>query len=105
MARLRVRHEILQAVAMFMLEKGKVLSKHEYDQLAQEVPLRTGMVLNHFGSWSRLLSVIENDLPDVWKEIKKAEAPPPPPPPPPKPEDPLAKLAKTSSVKEEKKDE
>ena len=32
MARLRVRNKILEAVGMFMLEKGKVLSKHEYDE-------------------------------------------------------------------------
>ena len=52
MARLRVRNKILEAVGMFMLEKRKVLSKHEYDEYANEVPIGSGMALNHFGSWS-----------------------------------------------------
>ena len=86
MARLRVRNQILQAIGMFMLEKGKVLEKHDYDQCGNDVPIRSGMALNHFGSWSRLLQTLEGSFPDVWAEIKKAENPPPPPPKPkPKP--------------------
>ena len=83
MARLRVRNKILEAVGMFMLEKGKVLSRHDYDEFGNEVPMGSGMVLNHFGSWSRLTTTLEGTFPDLWKEIKKAENPPPPPPPPP----------------------
>jgi len=106
MARLRVRNEILKAVGMFMLEKGKILEKHDYDQYGNEVPIRSGMALNHFGSWSRILQTMEGSLPELWKEIEAASAPPPPPPPP-KPEaDPLASLAKkTTSVKEKSEDD
>lgn len=82
MARLRVRNQILQEVGMFMLEKGKVLEKHDYDSCGNEVPIRSGMALNHFGSWSRLLQTLEGSLPGIWAEIKKAENPPPPPPKP-----------------------
>jgi hypothetical protein len=96
MARLRVRNEILKAIGMFMLEKGKVLEKHDYDEFGNDVPIRSGMALNHFGSWSRLLQTLEGTFPDLWEEIKKAENPPPPPPPP-KPEAP----AKKTSVKKE----
>ena len=85
MARLRVRNQVLQEVGMFMLEKGKVLEKHAYDQYENQVPIRSGMALNHFGSWSRLLQTLEGTLPDMWAEIKKAENPPPPPPPKPAP--------------------
>ena len=85
MARLRVRNQILEEVGMFMLEKGKILEKHDYDQLGNGVPIRSGMVLNHFGSWSRLLQTLEGSLPAIWAEIKKAENPPPPPSPKPKP--------------------
>lgn len=90
---------------MFMLEKGKILEKHDYDQYGNEVPIRSGMALNHFGSWSRILQTMEGSLPELWKEIKAASAPPPPPPP--KPEaDPLASLAKkTTSVKEKSEDD
>ena len=103
MARLRVRNEILKAIGMFMLEKGKVLEKHDYDVFANEVPMGSGMALNHFGSWSRLLQTLEGTFPDLWEEIKKAENPPPPPPPP-KPEAPVKKTtlsSKKTSVKKE----
>lgn len=110
MGTLRQRHIVLEKVAMFMLEQGKVLSKHEYDTLKHEVPLRSGLVLNHFGSWSRMLGIIQDTLPDVWAEIKKKETPPPPPPKPapkvekkeaPKPATPKP----TAAVKEKKEDE
>ena len=103
MARLRVRNEILKAIGMFMLEKGKVLEKHDYDVFANEVPMGSGMALNHFGSWSRLLQTLEGTFPDLWEEIKKAENPPPPPPPP-KPEAPVKRTtlsSKKTSVKKE----
>jgi hypothetical protein len=88
---------------MFMLEKGKVLEKHDYDEFGNDVPIRSGMALNHFGSWSRLLQTLEGTFPDLWEEIKKAENPPPPPPPP-KPEAPARKTtlsSKKTSVKKE----
>tara|TARA_X000001316_G_C881983_1_gene7190 strand:+ start:156 stop:476 length:321 start_codon:yes stop_codon:yes gene_type:complete len=103
MARLRVRNEILKAIGMFMLEKGKVLEKHDYDEFGNDVPIRSGMALNHFGSWSRLLQTLEGTFPDLWEEIKKAENPPPPPPPP-KPEAPAKRTtlsSKKTSVKKE----
>ena len=103
MARLRVRNEILKAIGMFMLEKGKVLEKRDYDEFANDVPMGSGMALNHFGSWSRLLQTLEGTFPDLWEEIKKAENPPPPPPPP-KPEAPVKKTtlsSKKTSVKKE----
>ena len=88
---------------MFMLEKGKVLETRQYDEFANEVPMGSGMALNHFGSWSRLLGTLEGTFPDLWEEIKKAENPPPPPPPP-KPEAPVKKTtlsSKKTSVKKE----
>ena len=72
MARLRVRNKILEAVGIFMLEKGRVLSRHEYDEYANEVPMGSGMALNHFGSWSRLTTTLEGTFPDLWNEIQKA---------------------------------
>ena len=102
MARLRVRNEILQAVGMFMLEKGKVLDKHDYDQFGNDVPIRSGMALNHFGSWSPLTTTLEGTFPELWAEIKKAENPPPPPPPKPKPKPaPSAKKPAEKRTKDE----
>ena len=97
MARLRVRNKILEAVGMFMLEKGKVLSKHEYDEYGNEVPIASGMALNHFGSWSRLTTTMEGSFPVIWKEIQEAMNPPPPPAPTPEPKPKPAE--KTSAVK------
>ena len=103
MARLRVRNKVLEAVGMFMLEKGKVLSKHEYDEYGNEVPIASGMALNHFGSWSRLTTTMEGSFPVIWKEIQEAMNPPPPPAPTPEPKHKPA--VKTSAVKKESKDE
>ena len=103
MARLRVRNKILEAVGMFMLEKGKVRSKHEYDEHGNEVPIASGMALNHFGSWSRLTTTMEGSFPVIWKEIQEAMNPPPPPAPTPEPKPKPAE--KTSAVKKESKDE
>jgi len=102
MARLRVRNQILQEIGMFMLEKGKVLEKHDYDQCENEVPIRSGMALNHFGSWSRLLQTLEGSLPDIWAEIKKAENPPPPPKPKAEPKPKATPKPAPAAKKEEK---
>jgi len=103
MGSIRQRNKALEAVAMVMLEQGKVLSRHDYEKLGN-VPIRAGLALNFFGNWSRMLSIIESTLPEVWAEIKEKENPTPKPvaPKPPKPA-PKAegKPAVKSAVKEE----
>lgn len=59
----------MEAVALKMLEEGKILNKHEYDNCLT-TPIRSALVLNHFGSWTRLVSLIEKDMPHVIAEIK-----------------------------------
>ena len=110
MGSLRQRGKVLEAVAMVMLEEGKVLNKREYEHIETRTPIRAGLVLNFFGSWSRMLSIMENSLPDVWAEIKKKENPPPKPKPvPPKAPKPAPKAAVKPAVKpavkEDKDDE
>ena len=108
MGSLRQRGKVLEAVSMVMLEEGKVLSKREYEQIEVRTPIRAGLVLNFFGSWSRMLSIMENSLPEVWTEIKEKETPTPKPlpPKPPKPEPKVAvKPAVTPAVKKDKDDE
>ncbi len=94
---------------MFMLEKGKVLSKHEYDEYANEVPIGSGMALNHFGSWSRLTTTLEGTFPTLWLEIQEAMKPPPPPKPAPAPKPKAspkpAVAVKAPAEKKESKDE
>ena len=110
MGSLRQRGKVLEAVAMVMLEEGKVLNKREYEHIETRTPIRAGLVLNFFGSWSRMLSIMESSLPDVWAEIKKKENPPPKPKPvPPKAPKPAPKAAVKPAVKpavkEDKDDE
>ena len=100
MGSLRQRGKVLEAVGMVMLEEGRILDKREYQQMETRTPVRTGIVLNHFGSWSRMLGMLENTLPDVWAEIKLKENPPPPPKPaPPKEPKPAPKAAVKPATK------
>ena len=75
----------LKAIAMQMLEEGKVLTKREYEMLRNRTEVRAGTLMNMFGSWSRMLTIMENSLPEVWAEIKQTQNPKPVPPKVPKP--------------------
>ena len=99
MGSLRQRGKVLEAVGMVMLEEGRVLNKREYEKMEARAPVRIGNVLNHFGSWSRMLGILENTLPDVWAEIKLKENPPPPKPVPPKEPKPAPKAAVKPAIK------
>lgn len=91
---MRQRGKVLEAVSMVMLEEGKVLTKHDYEHMETRTPVRAGIVLNHFGSWSRMLAIMETNLPEVWAQIKLKENPPPKPKPvPPKAPKPAPKAA------------
>ena len=91
---MRQRGKVLEAVSMVMLEEGKVLTKRDYEHMETRTPVRAGIVLNHFGSWSRMLSIMETNLPEVWAQIKLKENPPPKPKPvPPKAPKPAPKAA------------
>jgi hypothetical protein len=83
---------------MVMLEEGKVLSKHDYEHMKTRTPVRAGIVLNHFGSWSRMLNIMETNLPEVWSQIKLKENPPPKPKPVP-PKAPKPKAAVKPAIK------
>ena len=70
---------------MQMLEEGKILTKREYEMLRNRTEVRAGTLMNMFGSWSRMLTIMENSLPEVWAEIKQKQNPKPVPPKVPKP--------------------
>lgn len=104
MGSMRQRGKVLEAVSMVMLEEGKVLTKRDYEHMETRTPVRAGIVLNHFGSWSRMLGIMETNLPEVWAQIKLKENPPPKPKPvPPKAPKPAPKAAvkPASAVKED----
>ena len=107
MGSIRRRDVAIEAAAMIMLEEGKVLSKKEFDSIARPTGIRSGNLMNLFGSWSRLVGFIEKDHPDVWAQLQGEPAPEPEPEPEPVEEedsskpDPLEALAKASEEKEE----
>jgi len=109
MGSIRRRDVAIEAAAMIMLEEGKVLSKKEFDAIARPTGVRSGNLMNLFGSWSRLVGFIEKDHPDVWAQLQGEPAPEPEPEPEPEPveeedsskPDPLEALAKASEEKEE----
>jgi hypothetical protein len=98
MGSMRQRGSVLEAVSMVMLEEGKVLSKYDYEHMKTRTPVRAGIVLNHFGSWSRMLNIMETNLPEVWSQIKLKENPPPKPKPVP-PKAPKPKAAVKPAIK------
>lgn len=79
------REVALKSLAMQMLEEGKILTKREYEMLRNRTEVRAGTLMNMFGSWSRMLTIMENSLPEVWAEIKQKQNPKPVPPKVPKP--------------------
>lgn len=106
MARLRARSAVLEAVIMRMLEVGKPMSKHEWDK-DENAPVRTSKILTFFGSWSRLLNLIEHNSPEVWADLNKKATPPPQEKPKPV-SDPLEALSKSTpkvDIEEEKKED
>ena len=97
--RIRGRKQALDALVMYMMEKGKVFTRHEYSKQS-DVPLRIGQVDNYFGNWGRFVKIMENDYPEAWAELHAPEpepAPEPAPKPAPKPKaDPLEALSKAA---------
>ena len=107
MGSIRRRDVAIEAAAMIMLEEGKVLSKKEFDSIARPTGVRSGNLMNLFGSWSRLVGFIEKDHPDIWAQLHGEVTPEPVEEEAPEPveedsskPDPLEALAKASEEKE-----
>ena len=101
---IRRREVALKSLAMQMLEEGKILTKREYEMMRERTEVRAGTIMNMFGSWSRMLTVMENSLPEVWAEIKQKQNPKPVPPKVPKPAV-KASVKPATAVKKDKDDE
>ena len=69
MGSIRRRDVAIRAAAMVMLEEGKVLTKKEFDMITRPTGVRSGNLMNLFGSWSRLVGFIEKDHPDIWAQL------------------------------------
>lgn len=62
----------MEAVAMKMLEEGKVLNKREYDR-SNNPPIRSTLVLSNFGNWSRMIEIMKNEMPEWWAEMNQLQ--------------------------------
>ena len=58
---------------MIMLEEGKVLSKKEFDSIARPTGVRSGNLMNLFGSWSHWLAY-RKDHPDIWAQLRESRS-------------------------------
>ena len=77
MARARARMAVLQDIAMHMLEVGHVMTRHEWEN-DSKAPIRIGLIFNLFGNWPRMIGILENEMPDAWKQINAPKAAPEP---------------------------
>ena len=75
MGSIRRRDVAIRTAAMVMLEEGKVLTKKEFDMITRPTAVRSGNLMNLFGSWSRLVGFIEKDHPDIWAQLQGEPAP------------------------------
>ena len=107
MARARARMAVLQDIAMHMLEVGHVMTRHEWEK-DSNVPVRIGLIFNLFGNWPRMVGILENEMPDAWKQINAPkEAPKPKTDPKPKvapKKDPLESLSKAAPAEKKSED-
>ena len=83
----RVKQGIIDKISMVLLEAGKPITEMEYRKMTS-VPVRLQSIRRYFGRWERLLAIIQNSRPDVWKEITN----------PPKPAAPKVTPKKTEKV-------
>ena len=75
MGSIRRRDVAIRTAAMVMLEEGKVLTKKEFDMITRPTAVRSGNLMNLFGSWSRLVGFIEKDHRDIWAQLEGEPAP------------------------------
>ena len=68
---------ILEDLANFFAEQGKVLSPSEYKALSDIAPIRYQVARRPFGSWARIQQMIKFNFPDQWAKANQAAAPTP----------------------------
>lgn len=66
--------KVLQDVAMFFAEKGKVLSQAEYIE-ATDKPVLLSNIRRIFRSYSRMVIMLERNEPELWLMATKPKLP------------------------------
>ena len=67
----------LQILGDYFVKKGKVLSIDEYKK-QDDAPMRFIIAKRPFGSWARMISMLEYNFPKVWEDIHKPKPKPAP---------------------------
>jgi len=70
---------VLEQLANFFAEQGKVLTPSEYKDLGADVPMRFMAAKRPFGSWSRMTQMLKVNFPDQWAKANSEAAPTPAP--------------------------
>lgn len=65
----RRKEAIMRDIGMKMLEEGQILSKGQYDR-CQPVPVRSALVIKQFGSWARMVNIMQASMPALFEEIR-----------------------------------
>lgn len=66
--RVRQKTVILEQLGKFMLEQGGVMDKVQYME-AKETPVRYSFIHTYFGTWGRMLSLLQTHNPELWAKI------------------------------------
>ena len=65
----------LTILGEYFKKKGKILSISEYQE-QDDAPVRAQIVKRTFNSWTRMVSMLNFNLPEVVEEINKPKAAP-----------------------------
>ena len=57
------KNMMIKAVSDFFTEKGGVMDLAEYKSYGSDVPVKDFMLRRYFGSWNRVLSVVNKRYP------------------------------------------
>ena len=66
---------VLELLANFFAEQGKVLTPSEYKALNANAPMRFMTAKRPFGSWARMTQMLKVNFPDQWAKANKEAAP------------------------------
>ena len=64
---------MVKAVSDFFVEKGGVMDLAEYKSYGSDVPVKDFMLRRYFGSWNRVLSVVDKRYPVSVTPAPKVE--------------------------------
>ena len=70
---------MIKALSNFFTEKGGVMDLAEYKSYGSDVPVKDFMLRRYFGSWNRVLSVVDKRYPVSVTPVVETPTPAPKP--------------------------